>query len=402
VPIVELSSPSLPGPLLRNKKKECVDRAQKQALLGRPQFRAIYEHVFKFIHGNMFVPCWREMKQVATLCEGKGVLSVDEKEGLLQLDLRNGKYRQQVKLRVPPDYPESGVRTEWLFSTFPQDIQYMHRSQTEEIVRRCEAGFAPEDAIHGTKILNQNKTAALAASASSSSSSSSISSKSTKPKPSQNAPQATKVTAEGLKSMKHDVAVLKQMADLRVATAKTDKRLYVTDANLEKKEARKDLRRLARSVAESDKEQQQQLMAEEEKEMKELMGRKMSDSAQPSVFVAAKYIVNNYVFRLPAEPCQACKKPILPAEPAAAGTSSSGLTSSEREPHRPVRTFCGHWLHWDCLDKWLTEPPFIRQCPVCDRRIWHPDWPEDHKQLEKAWQVKEARLREQQDVFDCF
>jgi hypothetical protein len=333
---------------------------------------------------------------VATLCEGKGVLSVDESEGLLQLDLKNGKYRQLVKLRVPPDYPESGVRTEWLFSTFPQDIQYMYRAQTEEIVRRCEAGFAPEDAIHGTKILNQNKTAALALSASSSSSSSSSKSKS-----SELQPQQTKVTAQGLKSMKHDVAVLKQMADLRVATAKTDKHQYVADANLEKKVARKDLRRLARAEAEADKEQQQQLMAEEEKEMKELMGRKMSDSAQPSVFVVAKYIVNDYVFRLPAEPCQACKTPVLPEEPAAAGASSSG-TSSDRAPHRPVRTFCGHWLHWDCLDKWLTEPPFIRQCPACDRRIWHPDWPEDHKQLEKAWQVKAARLREQQDVFDCF
>jgi hypothetical protein len=35
---------------------------------------------------------------------------------------------------------------------------------------------------------------------------------------------------------------------------------------------------------------------------------------------------------------------------------------------------------------------------VCDRRIWHPDWPEDHKMLEKAWQNKEARMREMNDV----
>ena len=25
----------------------------------------------------------------------------------------------------------------------------------------------------------------------------------------------------------------------------------------------------------------------------------------------------------------------------------------------------------------------FRQCPVCDRRIWHPDWPADHKMLGK-------------------
>eukprot|EP01032_Pedospumella_encystans_P028660 gene28660-32372_t len=65
-----------------------------------------------------------------------------------------------------------------------------------------------------------------------------------------------------------------------------------------------------------------------------------------------------------------------------------------------MRTFCGHWLHFQCLNEWLTTPPFVRMCPVCARRIWHPDWPEDHKQLEKAWQANEARKREMCDVSD--
>ena len=71
-PLVELSSPSLPPQLLRNKEKECVDKAKEY--LGNPQVKHIYEVIYKFIQLNLFIPCWREIKQVATLCEGKGIL----------------------------------------------------------------------------------------------------------------------------------------------------------------------------------------------------------------------------------------------------------------------------------------------------------------------------------------
>lgn len=40
-PLVELSSPSLPTPLLRNKEKECVEKAKEH--LGEPQVKHIYE-----------------------------------------------------------------------------------------------------------------------------------------------------------------------------------------------------------------------------------------------------------------------------------------------------------------------------------------------------------------------
>ena len=71
-PLVELSSPSLPPQLLRNKEKECIDKAKEH--IGQPQVRFIYEIMYKFIQSNLFVPCWREIKQVAALCEGKGIL----------------------------------------------------------------------------------------------------------------------------------------------------------------------------------------------------------------------------------------------------------------------------------------------------------------------------------------
>eukprot|EP01039_Chlorochromonas_danica_P008258 gene8258-9107_t len=367
-PVVEISSPTLPLPLLRNKEKECMDKAREH--VGKAQAQVIYEHMYKFIHGNMFIPCWKEMKQVATLCEGKGQLGVDEKEGFLQLRLKCGEYRLTVKIKVPHNYPEEGVQLDFQSANFPTDIQYMFSSQCEEIVRRCVAGFSPEQAVNVTtnpvqlppgKVSNESKV---------------------------------KLTTESLKSIKHDVNVLKQMSDLRAASTSSDSRKYFTQQNAERREARKDLRRLVKAESEADEAERARLLAEEQDYMKELLKAKVSDVAQPSLYAVARFIVEDYVFRLPVEPCQACKRTVLPANP------DSEAAKNPKSNNRAMRTFCGHWLHWNCLNEWLTTPPFVRQCPVCTRRIWHPDWPEDYKQLEKAWQSKEARKREVSDVSD--
>lgn len=91
----------------------------------------------------MFIPCWKEVKQVMTLCEGKGNMSANKKEGLLRFRLREGEYRQDINIRIPYLYPEEGVEIEFLSSgsNFPTDIQNMYYSQAQEIVRRCVAGF---------------------------------------------------------------------------------------------------------------------------------------------------------------------------------------------------------------------------------------------------------------------
>ena len=43
--------------------------------------------------------------------------------------LKMGHYKQAIKLKVPPLYPEEGVHIEFLGSNFPEDIQYMFRCQ---------------------------------------------------------------------------------------------------------------------------------------------------------------------------------------------------------------------------------------------------------------------------------
>jgi hypothetical protein len=382
VPIVELASPTLPQPLLRNKEKECMDKARETSL-GKAQFAVIYELIYNFIHTNLFIPCWKEIKQVMTLVNGgegkvdpskaKGQIGADEKEGVVQLRLSCGAYRQNIKLKVPYNYPEEGVEIEFLTSNLPQDIQYMFKAQAEDIVRKCEAGIPPEQALQqGGNPVKQISAKLQAANSSN---------------------REVKMTASNIQSLKHDVNVLKQMSDLRAATQVTNKKAYFTQVNAERREARKDLRKLAKAESAAEQEAHRKMMEEEQNMMKELLKMKVSDTAQNSLFVVAKFLIEDYACRMPVESCQACRKTVLPADP------KNEAALNPKSDSRPMRTFCGHWLHWNCLNEWLTTPPFVRNCPVCtNRRIWHPDWPEDYKQLEKAWQTREARKREMSDV----
>lgn len=353
---------------MRQKEKECLEKAK--AHLGQAQAHVIFTLIYDFIMSNMFIPCWREMKQVFGLCEKHGKCGANEKDGVVQLRLKCGSYRQVIQVRVPPSYPEEGVAIEFQASDFPHDVQVIFSAQADEISRRCAAGFSPEQALQSTR----NPDAPM---------------KKTITQP------TIRLNSENLHNLKHDVNVLKQMADLRQVTQAKDKRnQFSSFSTSDRREARKDLRRLAKEEAAKDEAQLREWLEQERAEMESLMKTKVSDTAQPSLLAVCSFLIEEYVARLPREPCQACGETVFPTDP-----NHEALTNPQSE-RRPMRTYCGHWLHYDCLNTWLTTPPFARDCPVCSKRIWHPDWPSDVKQLERAWQTQEARKREMADVAD--
>lgn len=53
------------------------------------------------------------MKQVMNLCEGKGLMGANEKEGILTIKLMNGQYTQCIKLIISQEYPIDGVKIEF-------------------------------------------------------------------------------------------------------------------------------------------------------------------------------------------------------------------------------------------------------------------------------------------------
>ena len=166
-----------------------------------------------------------------------------------------------------------------------------------------------------------------------------------------------------LKDLKHDVGVLKQISDLRVATTQKDKKYqYALHGNAERREARKELRKLSKTELEGDSVNDKKMRDEEQAEMKGLMSMKTSDTAQPSLLAAAQFLVTDFVLRLPQEKCQSCLKTVLPDIPLS-GIDFHQKTEGKKEKEgvqKPMRTYCGHWLHFKCLNEWLTTPPFIR------------------------------------------
>jgi len=147
-PIVELSSKTLPPPLLRSKEKECL--AVAKTLLGKAQVGAIFHLLYDFVQENMFVPCWKEVKKLAAMCEGSEhdhKFGCDEETGVVQLRLRNGAYRQSINLIVPKNYPEDAVSVEILAGNLPNSIMNIYKGHADDVARRCIAGFTPEDAL---------------------------------------------------------------------------------------------------------------------------------------------------------------------------------------------------------------------------------------------------------------
>mmetsp|Transcript_14025 Transcript_14025/g.20962 ORF Transcript_14025/g.20962 Transcript_14025/m.20962 type:complete len:285 (+) Transcript_14025:602-1456(+) len=273
-------------------------------------------------------------------------------------------------------------------SSFPQEIQYMYHAQACEVVRRCVAGISAEQATQ----LSQSTAPKLPPQ-----------------KTSSKGEPVLKITQDNLKILKRDVNVLKQITDLRAATqSKGSHSSQASEITSERREARKELRRLAQSESTAEVELKRQLQQQEEEAMQQLLRCKLSDTALPSLLPAVNFLLMQFALTLPAELCQACNQPVLPnrsvTNPSSGSnsSSSSGSAQAELQQQRPMRAICGHWLHHSCLDRMLTTPPFGKTCSVCadQRRIWHPDWSEDPRQLEKAWQCKQARLREMADVSD--
>ena len=105
----------------------------------------------------------------------------------------------------------------------------------------------------------------------------------------------------------------------------------------------------------------------------------------------------SYVSRLSSAQCQACHTAVLPSQAArTASTAAGGKKKRGAKNMKHIRANCGHWLHHYCLDVMLTTPPFLHQCTVgsCQRKVGHPDWSDDIKQLERAWLLEEAKKRE--------
>ena len=144
------------------------------------------------------------------------------------------------------------------------------------------------------------------------------------------------------------------------------------------------------------------------------------------MYDVVEFLAKQWVWRMPEELCPLCSNAILPDAPAglsatpAYPVSAEGSTRcSNRTAPEQVRVYCTHWVrppgielatfdtkapsllrphrfrwqyHFDCLDPYMTTPPFDKKCAAagCDRPIFHPLWT-SNKQVELSATIEPRR-----------
>ena len=61
---------------------------------------------------------------------------------------------------------------------------------------------------------------------------------------------------------------------------------------------------------------------------------------------------------------------------------------------RPEKSYCMHWMHYKCFEKFVNEPPFLRDCPVeeCPQKFGNTEFKVDPisvKSREKVYMQEE-------------
>eukprot|EP00968_Pinguiococcus_pyrenoidosus_P008701 scaffold641_cov237-Pinguiococcus_pyrenoidosus.AAC.9 len=183
-----------------------------------------------------------------------------------------------------------------------------------------------------------------------------------------------------------------QVTDLRaVERTRESRNGALVNSTDERRRARRLLTRIQKKEHAADQEYEKKM---QELELAEESGPEVSEMPQPSLGAVMHLMVKKLVIDIPRETCQVCEQRVFPENP------DSDVLNDAEAPLRPLRVFCGHYFHWQCLDAWMSTPPFVRYCKHCERRIYHPDWPSDHRIMERAWANKQAREREVNDVSD--
>jgi len=374
------------------------------------QIEPVLKHLVSFIDGNMFVPCWKELKKSVDLIqkiEQSTIQIISESKGKIRLCLNNQQYYYKCTITIDPAYPDFSAATggkacllQIQSTNFPSSIEKMLTSQAQEIVRKMQEGLSQVRALQLSNPIKVPKHFHA----------------------NTDDFKAKKgISNETLQSIKHDTEALKLVGEIRkkeqasaAPSAKADNG-YVDRKHLAKD--RKDARRTIQKITDAEL-ANDHLAEEKEKAWKEEEAKRLSGfydvhidtngtiNPQPSLFVLIHFLVER-IKSMCTNNCPCCHERVLPDNPAdlqlmygSTSNTKDKQASKAMKKRKPMRTYCGCWYHKSCLNTLLTEPPFGIECPTenCGRRVFHPDWPGDIKQLERDWAAKAARLREMEDA----
>lgn len=381
-------------PGLQKKLQTMLDHLAAE-LKPHAQIETVVQRLVSFMDTNKFVPCWKELKKVVDLIQHddkESTIAMNEVKGLVQLRLCHGEYYYACSITIDALYPTTthenwgtACKLKMRETNFPTKIESLLTLQAKELVRRMQDGMPADRAL-----LMSNP----------------ISAPDTIIQEDTNVPIS--ITKDCIKGLQHDVETMARVRDLRQVNASTkpgDARVKAHSAK-ERKHARRTIGKLTKEERAKDE-------AWEQQEQARLEGYNIPDYAdaqpQPSLLSLVTFLESK-IQRLPEEHCPICQELTLPSDPNALKALYDTMNTTDKKARkqakqkRPIRTYCGCWYHYKCLDKFMTEPPFGAACPSenCGRRVYHPEWSADMGELERAWAMKQARQREIEDAAMCF
>jgi hypothetical protein len=345
-------------PGLKRKIEKVLEKEAAQKKGTFHQVGAVMRKLTEFIDTNLFVPCWKELRQVVDFAKQNqlGDLRINELTGLIRLNLITSagekKYHYKCSIRIDSDYPTTSVltnygkacRLEMESTNLSPKIETMLTTQAQELVRRMQDGMSDDQALKMSNPIHL--------------------------------PPATNTSEETTKGLEQ---------------------LTLTDAQRWQQEEKDRLASYGIPIIEYD-----------------------GSRPQPSLFPLVTFL-HNMIQQLPEEVCPMCNEKTLSADPTELSKLylpvTKALPETEKKVRRiarqkrPVRVYCGHWYHFGCLEQIMTQPPFGANCtcsattsdPPCGQRLYHPDWPADNiQELERAWAQRQAREREIADAAASF
>ena len=135
-------------------------------------------------------------------------------------------------------------------------------------------------------------------------------------------------------------------------------------------------------------------LREEEEKIQEALGKKAVlnlATAKPSLYHVVRFLTLYFVRYLPSAKCPGCNKKLV------------CKIKSPEDKRRPERAYCSHWMHYQCFEDYVSQPPFLRLCPVenCGQQMGSREFALDEhavKNREKVYMQNEQKKGEMDDI----
>eukprot|EP00191_Tetraselmis_sp_GSL018_P001140 CAMPEP_0177614090 /NCGR_PEP_ID=MMETSP0419_2-20121207/22430_1 /TAXON_ID=582737 /ORGANISM="Tetraselmis sp., Strain GSL018" /LENGTH=327 /DNA_ID=CAMNT_0019111045 /DNA_START=249 /DNA_END=1229 /DNA_ORIENTATION=- len=133
--VVEVESQLLHPELLQKLKAGADRKASEMAKAGGGfQAASVFSTVHSFLESSMLSVAFADVKQIKNLCESTGceLRSIKEKAGVVQLELKEGRYAVSLRCTVQEDYPASAAKLEVLQHNIPTELMALYKAQAEQ------------------------------------------------------------------------------------------------------------------------------------------------------------------------------------------------------------------------------------------------------------------------------